>query len=83
MRAGLVCEAWEWPWSSAHGDWSRTGTECLSDAEADRMRRATRVGEPLGSRAFVMDLERQAGRVLVVMERGRPAKRKAAGIDGV
>ena len=56
VRAGLVSEPWEWPWSSAHDDWSRcsgvmSGAENLSDDEADCIRRATRVGEPLGSKA--------------------------------
>jgi putative transposase len=44
--------------------------------EAEKVRRATRTGEPLGSRGFVAGLERLAGRRLRVLERGRPKAKK-------
>ena len=47
----------------------------IGQAECDSIRRATHTGEPLGSREFVRQLERQAGRRLQVLARGRPAKR--------
>ncbi len=46
----------------------------LSGEDLDRIRRSTRVGEPLGSTKFILDLERRAGRGLKVRERGRPRK---------
>ncbi|HVP49171.1 MAG TPA: transposase [Bryobacteraceae bacterium] len=47
----------------------------MSQAECDAVRRATHTGEPLGSHEFFTQLERQAGRRLRVLARGRPAKR--------
>jgi hypothetical protein len=47
----------------------------VSQAECDAVRRATHTGEPLGSREFLRQLERHAGRRLKVLARGRPAKR--------
>jgi len=47
----------------------------ISQTEYDSIRRATHTGEPLGSREFLRQLERQAGRRLRVLARGRPAKR--------
>jgi hypothetical protein len=47
----------------------------ISETECDSTRRATHTGEPLGSREFLQQLERQAGRRLQVLARGRPAKR--------
>jgi putative transposase len=84
VRAGLVAETWQWAWSSAAGRVCESGDggllgAGLSDEDLDRIRRATRVGEPLGSKNFIMDLERRAGRVLRVRERGRPRK---VGLDG-
>ena len=38
------------------------------------VRHATRTGEPLGSKEFVVALERQAGRRLRVLGRGHPRK---------
>jgi putative transposase len=40
----------------------------------DAMRRATLTGEPFGSEEFLAGLERQAGRRLRVLSRGRPRK---------
>ena len=47
----------------------------ISQTECDSIRRATHTGEPLGSREFLRQLERQAGRRLQVLARGRPPKR--------
>ena len=47
----------------------------IPQADCDALRRATHTGEPLGSREFLRHLERQAGRRLEVLARGRPAKR--------
>jgi putative transposase len=65
------------------GDWDYAGwrnslLSGLSDGEMEAVRRATQTGEPLGSREFVMRLERQAGRRLRVWERGCPRKRPTA-----
>jgi len=54
---------------------ARGGVETgLSDEDVEMIRRSTRVGEPWGSKKFIMDLERRAGRGLRVRERGRPRK---------
>jgi hypothetical protein len=54
------------------------GKELLSKGGAgdveEAIRRATRTGEPLGSREFVAGLERRAGKRLRVLERGRPRR---------
>jgi len=66
---------------SGHMDkWDYTGWRevlltGMSQAECDAVRRATHTGEPLGSHEFLTQLERQAGRRLRVLARGRPAKR--------
>jgi len=46
--------------------------------ELGQIRRATKLGEPLGSDVFVSGLERSAGRRLRVWPRGRPAGKAAA-----
>jgi hypothetical protein len=46
----------------------------------DRMRRATNVGEPLGSDEFVRDLEAKAGRRLRVWTQGRPPAKKLVAV---
>jgi putative transposase len=46
----------------------------LSEEDLEKIRRSTRVGEPLGSKKFLIELERRAGRGLRVRERGRPRK---------
>ena len=55
--------------------WKDSLLSGLSQGECDSLRRATQTGEPLGSRQFLRQLERQAGRRLEVLSRGRPAKR--------
>jgi len=63
-----------------YGEWREILTAGLSGGESDSIRRATYAGEPLGSREFVAALERQTGRKLRVLARGRPPK-KAEAVD--
>jgi len=58
------------PWD--HAEWREGLREGGSGAEWETVRRATRTGEPLGSREFVAELEHRAGRRLRVLARGRP-----------
>jgi putative transposase len=71
---------WEWQrwmqdarggcWS--HEDWlARLATE-QREEQLEQIRRATRLGEPLGSEAFVDRMEKLAGRRLRVWKPGRP-----------
>jgi len=53
----------------------------MSADEAEAVRRATRTGEPLGSRGFLAEMERQTGKRLRVLERGRPKKAGQCAID--
>jgi len=46
--------------------WKESLVSGISQAECDAVRRATHTGEPLGSREFLRQLERQAGRRLEV-----------------
>ena len=62
-------DAWD------YASWKQSLLAGISQAECDSIRRATHTGEPLGSRAFLRQLERHAGRRLQVLPRGRPAKR--------
>lgn len=106
VRAQMVKEAWEWPWSSAaahvnpggrdilldfewagDGEWNfpqwRTalgGREAEEDLAA--IRRATQVGEPLGSAGFLERLESKTGRRLRVLKKGRPAMEKSIAVGG-
>jgi putative transposase len=57
------------------GEWQEILSAGISGGECDSVRRATQTGEPLGSREFVAALERQAGRRLRVLARGRPQKK--------
>jgi len=54
--------------------WQERLLSGLAHGELDKVRRATQTGEPLGSREFLKQLERQAGRRLRVGEGGRPRK---------
>jgi putative transposase len=62
-------------------DWRKELLSGLSDDEMQAVRHATRTGEPLGSREFLMRLERQAGKRLSVLPRGRPTNRPEKGTD--
>lgn len=63
-------------WEQETGGWDYAGwRESLQSAAEDEgavLRRATYTGEPFGSREFVERLERQAGRRLRILPRGRP-----------
>jgi putative transposase len=86
-------ELLEWPWISwlkearlGHwdsADWVTSLSMAVPAGDLERVRRATRLGEPLGSDAFVEELEAKAGRRLRVGPQGRPhAEKKAAAADG-
>jgi putative transposase len=60
------------------GEWREILSAGMSGGECDSLRRATHTGEPLGSREFVTALERQSGRRLRVLARGRPQKKPEA-----
>jgi hypothetical protein len=76
---------WEWRgWMEEarlgvwnYADWKATLLAAESTEDMDRMRRATQLGEPVGSDEFVRDLEAKAGRRLRVWTRGRPPTKKA------
>ena len=60
-----------------HADWKKALSWTTPKADVERMRRATRLGEPLGSDSFVQELEARAGRRLRVGAQGRPPAAKA------
>ena len=59
-----------------HADWKTSLIEAGRAEELDGVRRATKLGEPLGSDEFVRDLEVKAGHRLRVLSRGRPSAEK-------
>ncbi len=67
-------------------EWKDILSASMSDAESEAVRRATRTGEPLGSREFLSALERRMGKRLRVWERGRPERkpqsREGAAVQG-
>jgi putative transposase len=56
------------------GEWKEALTQVPVESEVEAVRRATRTGEPLGSREFILQLERRQGKRLTVGERGRPRR---------
>lgn len=78
----------DWPWLRwiedvrigmwSYADWKEVLCAAGSTEEQDRLRRATQLGEPLGSDDFVNELEARAGRRLRVGARGRPSGEKVA-----
>jgi putative transposase len=74
----------DWPWVQwmqrarlgvwSHAEWNACLALTPPPAELNRMRRATKQGEPLGSDAFVQEMEAKAGRRLRVLAPGRPCK---------
>jgi putative transposase len=85
-------ELLDWPWPEwmeearlgvwSYADWKATLLAAEPTEELDRMRRATQLGEPLGSDEFVRDLEAKAGRRLRVWALGRPPAKKVAAAAG-
>ena len=81
-------ELLNWPWMDwledarlgrwSYSDWRSSLLVADPPDELDRMRRATQLGEPLGSEEFLQEMEAKAGRRLRVRERGRPRSAKAA-----
>jgi putative transposase len=86
--AAVVDELLDWPWMDwmeerrlggwNHDDWKEALGWAVSSDPVEQIRRATRLGEPLGSVSFVSGLEAAAGRRLRVWARGRPRMEKAA-----
>jgi len=80
VRDALLDWSWEdWMVEMSLGTWDFEGWKSVLEVqspaeEAARIRRATELGEPLGSDLFVANLERQAGRRLRVLQRGRPVR---------
>jgi putative transposase len=78
----LQHELLDWPWMHwieqrrlggwNHQDWKDCLEWTVSSDPVNRIRRATRLGEPLGSPEFLHQLEATAGRRLRVGLRGRP-----------
>ena len=67
-----------------HADWKASLAAGSPEAlDVEQLRRATKLGEPLGSEAFVTQLEAMAGRRLRVQAPGRPARTKMAVNNGV
>lgn len=84
----------DWPWMAwmeearlgawNHADWKASLAAGSPEAlDVEQLRRATKLGEPLGSEAFVTQLEAMAGRRLRVQAPGRPARTKMAVNNGV
>lgn len=59
-------------WDHAH--WQESLRSAVPEEDCVAVRCATRTGEPLGAREFVARLERESGRNLRVLARGRPPK---------
>jgi hypothetical protein len=72
-------------WAEYFGGWNPAGwrqtlAARLAAEDEDTVRRATRTGEPMGSRRFLAELEHRTGKRLRVGPRGRP-KSKALQSD--
>jgi putative transposase len=63
-------------------DWRASLEVALAEEKLGLMRRATRMGEPLGSDVFVSELENVAGRRLRVWAQGRPFAKNALVASG-
>jgi len=59
-------------WDHAH--WQTCLQSAIPDEDCEAVRCATRTGEPMGASEFVARIEREAGRSLRVLARGRPPK---------
>jgi hypothetical protein len=78
VRAELASAPWDWPWSSAYAHTLDHVMDPFLDCRWAEYFRGWNYGEPLGSREFITTLERQAGRRLRVLARGRPPKQSEA-----
>ena len=56
------------------GDWGKFLGEGLKDSMVERLKKHSRTGWPLGSEAFVKELEKKLGHKLIPKEIGRPKK---------
>lgn len=74
----LDLTAWRERWTGA--EWAEALAGEQADAEA--LRRATYTGRPLGSEAFVADLELRLQRKLQRQKGGRPKRNDAAALPG-
>jgi putative transposase len=82
----------DWPWAAwmeemrlgawNHSDWRAILSTADSPDSLKLLRRATQRGEPLGSDAFIQELEERAGRRLRVKPQGRPKRPKAIAVAG-
>ena len=71
----LDLEVWETAWSAVK--WESFLRDAAEDeAELDVIRRSTHTGRPLGSDAFVRQIEQTLGRTLAQQKGGRPRKRQ-------
>ena len=115
VRAGLVTNAWDWPWSSTrthtaasasqhhdplldwnwpdcmkaarlgtwqHADWKASLAIEPPPHEFQQIRKAIKLGEPLGSETFVKTLEQSVGRRLRILPQGRPKLRHSLALAG-
>jgi putative transposase len=90
--ANVFDELLAWPWIGwkqerrlggwNHSDWKVALGWAASGDQVEQIRRATRLGEPLGSGAFVRESEAKAGRRLRVWARGRPPLEKTSAAVG-
>jgi putative transposase len=62
------------------GDWPTFLADGVASEEAERLRRFQSSGLPLGSDAFVADIERAMGRRVMAAPRGRPRRDERAGV---
>lgn len=78
-RTGMLdLTAWRERWTAA--EWAEALESEQADAEA--VRRATYTGRPLGSEAFVADLELRLRRRLQRQKGGRPKRNDPAALSG-
>ncbi len=68
------CRFWD------YREWRDLLLAGMPDGESSAVREATRTGEPLGSPEFVVGLERQVGRRLRLLPRGRPKLHAEKGV---
>jgi putative transposase len=83
-------ELLDWPWRAwmedarlgvwDHAAWKEALAWETPQAGLDQVRRATRLGEPLGSDSFLNELETRAGRRLRVRAQGRPVAEKSVAV---